>query len=245
MTLRNSHIVPAYLNKRQRHLVFGDKFKTELENNPAYATLGEEEVQLKHVDRRTEIPSRKPLINKAVAMMQTDQDWKQLPAMLEGLHKAEAKPDAAFHHKLIRKAVEAGQLGLVVKTLNRSSTTGITLKDENIFNTVLWGLHEYAQVGGWEEARVRKAIRYGQEIAQMLESKEHGTERKISPNDPRTRPATIAVYLELAAVLAQKYQGGQDVDGNVARFTERLMACFSDASQVASPSVPFPVSDTC
>lgn len=238
LTLRNNHFIPAYLNKRQRHLIFGDKFKTELENNPAYATLGEEEVQLKHVDRRRDVPTRRPLVRKALSIMKTDEDWRQLPAMLEGLHKGQARPDVDFHEKIIRKAVQAGQLGVVVRCLNRSTLTGITLKNDNVLNSVLWGLHEYAQTDDWDEARIRKAIRYGNEIAQMLESQEHGSGRKIAENDPRTRPATIAVYLELSAVLAQKYQGANDVDGTVARYAQRLLACANDANQPAEQELP-------
>lgn len=167
-------------------------------------------------------------------MMQTDEDWKQLPAMLEGLHKGDGKPDVDFHEKIIRKAVQAGQLGVVIRCLNRSSLTGITLQNDNVLNSVLWGLHEYAQADAWDEARLRKAIRYGAEIAQMLESQEHGSGRKIAENDPRTRPSTIGIYLELSAVLAQKYQGGSDADGSVARYAERLMACVNQTNQVCS-----------
>ncbi|KAF1346169.1 hypothetical protein BDV97DRAFT_401524 [Delphinella strobiligena] len=237
-SLRNNHFIPAYLNKRQRHLIFGDKYKTELENTPAYATLGDEEVELKHIDRRNDIPARKPLVKKALSLMQGHDDWRQLPGLLEGLHKSNSRPDLDFQEKIVRKAIQADQLGVVVICLNRSDLTGLTLKNEGILNLVIWGLHEYAQSAAWEEARVRKAIRYADEIAQMLEAEEHGTGRKIAQNDPRTRPSTIGVYLELAAVAAQKYQGGKDVDGSVRRYAERLMACINDSNQPAQQDQP-------
>lgn len=167
-----------------------------------------------------------------MSLMQGHEDWKQLPGLLEGLHKGDSKPDLHFQEKIVRKAIQADQLGVVIICLNRSALTGLTLKNEGILNLVIWGLHEYAQSAAWEEARVRKAIRYADEVAQMLESEEHGAGRKIAQNDPRIRPSTIGVYLELAAVAAQNYQGGKDVDGNVRRYAERLMACINDSNQV-------------
>lgn len=172
------------------------------------------------------------MVKKALSLMQGHDDWRQLPGLLEGLHKSNSRPDLDFQEKIVRKAIQADQLGVVVICLNRSDLTGLTLKNEGILNLVIWGLHEYAQSAAWEEARVRKAIRYADEIAQMLEAEEHGTGRKIAQNDPRTRPSTIGVYLELAAVAAQKYQGGKDVDGSVRRYAERLMACINDSNQV-------------
>lgn len=177
-------------------------------------------------------------MRKALALMQEQEDWRQLPGLLEGLHKGDSTPDSDFMQKIVRKAIQADHLGAIINCLNRSALTGMTLKDDAVLNLVMWGMHEHAQNAGWEEERIRKALRYGAEIAQLLEAEEHGSGRKLAPNDPRTRPAVIAVYLELSAVLAKKYQGGSDVDGSVKTYTERLMACFNDANQPAQQDIP-------
>ncbi|KAL1302900.1 hypothetical protein AAFC00_003225 [Neodothiora populina] len=236
-TLRDKHLIPAYLNDRQRHLVFGDKFKTELDNNPAYATLGDEEVQLRHMNRRVDIPALSPLIAKALSLMQDSQDWKQSPALLEGLRKG-GHVRTRHAEKLVRKAIQADQLGVVIRCLNRSAATGLTLKHDNILSLVMWGLHEHAQKDSWDEARVRKAQRYGDMIAELLESDDHGSARRLGANDPRTRPAVIAVYLEISAVLAERYQGGKDVDGSVLKYATRLMANFNQKSEPAEEPLP-------
>ncbi|GAB7347103.1 hypothetical protein MBLNU459_g3231t1 [Dothideomycetes sp. NU459] len=232
LSLRNNHFIPAYLNVRQRRLIFSDKHKTELENNPSYATLGDEEVPLTHMDRRRDIPAKRPLVKKALELMREPEDWKQLPSLLEGLTKTNGKPDVALQEKVIRKAIEADQFSVVLRCLRRSYATGMTLKNDTVLNQVLWGLHRSAQLGEWDEKRLRKAIRQADELAQLLEADDHGSGRKLSQNDPRTRPATIGVYLELAAVNSYKFYAGRDHDGSVKKYADRLMACFQNSSEL-------------
>jgi hypothetical protein len=232
LQLRTKHFIPAYLNKRQRHLIFGDKFKQELENNPAYATLGEEEIQLVHIDRRSEIPARKPLVLKALSLIEQNDEWRQLPSLLEGLHKARPQPDLALQEKILRKLQLADQFPVILRSLRRSAATGLSLK--NVLNQVLNALRETASLENWEKTRLEKALKQADDLAELLESADHGSGRKLSPDDPRTRPAVIGLFLELHAVYAQQYQNGQDVNGKVKAYATRFMATFEQSHQVRS-----------
>lgn len=235
LQLRTKHFIPAYLNKRQRHLIFGDKFKTELQNNPAYATLGDEEIALVHIDRTREIPARKPLVLQALGLIEENDEWNQLPSLLEGLHKAHPDSDPALQEKILRKLQQADQFSVILRCLRRSETTGLTLKKDAVLNRVLLALRETALGEKWEQERLEKALRHADELAELLESAQHGTMRQLSPNDPRTRPAVIGLFLELHAVYASQYQGGQDVKGKVRAYAQRFMACFDHANQVSTP----------
>lgn len=232
LKLRTKHFIPAYLNKRQRHLIFGDKFKQELENNPAYATLGDEEIPLLHIDRRKDIPARKPLVLQALRLIEENDEWRQLPSLLEGLHKARPQPDLALQEKILRKLQLADQFPVILRSLRRSNATGLTLKNDAVLNQVLNALRETASLENWEQTRLEKALKQADELAELLESADHGTGRKLSPDDPRTRPAVIGLFLELHAVYAQQYQGGQDVGGKVKAYATRFMATFNEANQV-------------
>lgn len=234
LQLRTKHFIPAYLNKRQRHLIFGDKFKQELENNPAYATLGDEEIPLLHIDRRKDIPARKPLVLQALRLIEENDEWRQLPSLLEGLHKARPHPDLALQEKILRKLQLADQFPVILRSLRRSHATGLTLKNDAVLNQVLNALRETASLENWEQTRLEKALKQADELAELLESADHGTGRKLSPNDPRTRPAVIGLFLELHAVYAQQYQGGQDVSGKVKAYATRFMATFNEANQVCA-----------
>jgi len=237
LQLRTKHFIPAYLNKRQRHLIFGDKFAQELENNPAYATLGEEEIQLVHIDRRSEIPARKPLILKALSLIEENGEWRQLPSLLEGLHKARPQPDLALQEKILRKLQLADQFGVILRSLRRSAATGLTLKNDAVLNQVLNALRETASLDNWEKERLQKALKQADDLAELLESADHGSGRTLSPNDPRTRPAVIGLFLELHAVFAQQYQNGQDVTGKVKAYATRFMATFNTSNQVCPLSL--------
>lgn len=235
LTLRNKHFIPAYLNKRQRNLIYKDKFKQELENQPAYATLGEEEVALEHVDRRKDIPNRSKLLHQALDQMQTAADWKQLPNILESLAKAKAIPKPAVQEKMIRRATLADQLGVVVACLRKPTVTGITLKNDNIVDLLMRGLRSTAQLEDWKEENIQKALANANNIAQLLEQEGHTRGRAphmLVVNDPRTRSSVIGQFLELVAVHAYKYHGGRDTDGSVKKYAERLMPCFDKYTEV-------------
>ncbi|THZ92220.1 hypothetical protein D6C88_03263 [Aureobasidium pullulans] len=232
LQLRTKHFIPAYLNKRQRHLIFGDKFKQELENNPAYATLGEEEIPLKHIDRRSEIPARKPLVLQALRLIEENDEWRQLPSLLEGLHKARPTPDLVLQERILRKLQLNDQFPVILRSLRRSNATGLTLKNDAVLNQVLNALRETASLENWEQTRLERSLKHASELAELLESTDHGSGRKLSPNDARTRPAVIGLFLELHAVYASQYQGGKDVDGKVKAYATRFMATFNESNQV-------------
>ncbi|KAI5248150.1 hypothetical protein E4T43_01542 [Aureobasidium subglaciale] len=238
LQLRTKHFIPAFLNKRQRHLIFGDKFKQELENNPAYATLGEEEIPLTHIDRRTEIPARKPLLLKALKLIEENDEWRQLPSILEGLHKARPQPDLPLQEKILRKLQLADQFPVILRSLRRSHATGLSLKNDAVLNQVLNALRETASRENWEKARLEKAIKNADELAELLEAEDHGSGRRLSLNDPRTRPAVIGLFLELHAVYASQYQGGKDVSGKVKSYATRFMATFNESNQPAETALP-------
>lgn len=232
--LRNKHFVPAYLNNRQRNLIFKEKYKTELENAPAYATLGGEDIKLEHIDRIRDVTGYRNLVNNAISYAQEPEDWAQLPAVLEGLHTAKQTVKGHLLAKLVRKTVEAGQARVFIRCLHRAEKTGVTLKDnDEILQYILWGIHHQAQTGGWVEKNVQKAARLSSEVAQLLEDERHGTGRHLSENDPRTRPQVIGVFLELAAVNAYRYTGRNDADGSVKKYAERLMANFQGGQLVS------------
>ena len=124
-TLREQYFIPAYLSNRQRNLIYKDKYKIELENNPAFASLGDEEIPLKHVDRRTEIEARKPLVRKAFELMREPMDWQQLPMLLEGLAKTGHSPSVGQQAKLIRHAILSDHLQVIVNCLQKQDRKSV------------------------------------------------------------------------------------------------------------------------
>ncbi|KAK4978404.1 hypothetical protein LTR66_010606 [Elasticomyces elasticus] len=230
-TLRSKYFVPAYLNKRQRNLIYRDKYRTQLENEPINATLGDEDVPLEHIDRTKDVPKRLPLLQKAVSLMREKEDWEQVGSMLEGLRTSKAVVKADYMERLVRKANEAGMQHVILRCLQQADKTGLTLRDPRVLEQVLHGLRERAQSGEWAEESVLHAIKQADEVARLLEHEEHGTGRKLSQDDPRTSPTVIGVFLELAAVRAWKHTDKKDEDGTVEKYAERLLAVMGSKTQ--------------
>ena len=197
-------------------------------------TIGEEDIPLQWIDRRSEIPNRSKLFNKIVKLMKTGEksDWNNLPALLAGMKKAKKEPNDRQLGKIVRLAVNSGRFGTILQCLHQAHNTGMTLKKPEVLSNVIWGLHQIAQDDSWSEAATSKAIRDANEVAMQLEDEEHGTGKSVVRGDPRRRPEVLSVFLELSAVYAWKFQDKKDVDGKVRAYAERLLGNIWGAEKV-------------
>lgn len=241
-SLRSKHFVPGYLDSHQRHLIFGTKNRKLLHDNPQTVEIGEEEIPLEWTDRRNDIPNRGKLINQALQLMEQSggdrKAWSNLPAMMVGLKHIGVELDERLMEKIVRKAVNAGRLDVVIQCLEQSRFTGMTLKREEILRNVVWGLHSQAQRDNWSESAVRKGLAEARQLALMLEAQEHGSGKILARDDPRQRPEIIGVFLELAAVNAHKHQEKADKSGVLAAYATRLLSCIGDKAQPKSFAPP-------
>lgn len=194
------------------------------------------------MDRRTEIPKRQKLINQALHLMEQSggerKVWSNLPSILVGLTHCGFTPDYRTMEMMVRKAVNAGRLDVVIQCLEQSRFTGMTLKREEVLRNVVWGLHSQAQRDGWSEGALRKGLAEARQLSLMLEAEEHGSGRILARDDPRQRPEIIGVFLELAAVNAYKFQEKQDKGGVVSAYVSRLISCIGEKSQPQSFAPP-------
>jgi hypothetical protein len=235
-SMREKHFIPAYLNKQERRLIFGTKHKQNLEDNPHIITLGDEEIELKWIDRRKEIPGRAKLFHQAVDLMAETTDgqaWANLPRLLTGLQRTTARMSGSTMARIVRVAARKGRLGVIIQCLMQAEGTGMTLKDQEVLDHLLWCLRDFAQKSRWERGAVQRALKDARQVAVLLETEEHGGGWALKEDDARRRPEVIGVFLELAAVSAYKSQDGQDTDGAVRKYTERLLAVIGDAANVS------------
>ncbi|KAK3073348.1 hypothetical protein LTR53_005144 [Teratosphaeriaceae sp. CCFEE 6253] len=250
-TLRTQHLIPAYLRPPERRLIFGNKNRQLLADNPRNTVIGGEEIPLQWIDRRTEIPARRRMFVEAVeSMVKAGADgkaWQNLPALLTGMKdlgrgtpesKAGQRRSMAGNSlgegslgKVVRKASAAGRMGIVVQCLNQVAQTGLSLKHNEVLEPVLWGLRDAAAADDWSEANMDKADRLAEEILGMLEMEAHGGGKTMRPRDARRRPEVVAAFLELTAVRAYKFQDGKDTDGTVRMYVERLLSCIGKNPQ--------------
>lgn len=164
--------------------------------------------------------------------------WSNLPSLLVGLAHTGVQLDESLMEMVVRKAINAGRIDVIIQCLEQSRFTGMTLKREEVLRNVVWGIHSQAQREDWSEAAVRKGLAEARQLSLMLESEEHGPGRALVRDDPRQRPEIIGTFLELAAVNAYKYQDKQDKGGVVAAYVSRLISCIGDKAQPQSFAPP-------
>jgi len=232
VTIREQYFFPAFLNKQQKNLVYKNKYKQQLENSPARVTLGDEDFDLVHVNRRTDLSARRPLVNSIIKMMREHKEWYHLVPLLEGLHTARVTPDISTQERIIRQATEDDSLNAVLACLTKVDDTGMSLKHNEVLHWVLRGLRRSAAKHNWERKYLAKSLSQLKELASILEQEGHTrgkTPHNLTSDDPRTNPLVIGVWLELYGINAVKYQKGQDTDGSVKKYAERAMTCMRQA----------------
>lgn len=226
-TLREKHFIPAALHKHERQLIFAQKFKQTLEDNPRTATIGTEEVPLKWINRRTEIPNRLKLVEKALSEIEAggSQEWQNVPPLLIALKSLCKKPaDEKMMENIIFLARTTGHFGIIMQCLHQGDKTGMTLDQDLVLKQVLIGIREIPQLDKWSQKSIKQALRYVNGVATMLESEKHGAGRSLMPDDPRSRPEVLGLYLELVALYTEKYEAGVDREDLVKTYAERLIS---------------------
>lgn len=228
-SFRNAVFVPSHLLKLQKDYIYKAKYKPMLESQAIYAEIGDEKIQLRHIDKLRDMPNIRGSINRMLDLMEKTGDWSNLPACLEGLQTAKALLANAILEKIARRANESGRQDVVMDCIRRASKTNYVLKNRDVVREVMLGAHLRAQQAGWEEVPTRKALAQAEQVAELLEDPAHTGGSKVGKTDPRAQPDIIGIVLELAGVRASRHLSGKDEDGKVLAYAERLIATWGNA----------------
>lgn len=168
---------------------------------------------------------------------ETNDDWENVVRMLEGFKNAGIKVKSHRLEMVVRKLNDAGQQRLVLKALQRAKATGLSLRDRGVLLQVLKGVHDQAALSDWDKDETAKALRFAKQITELLEDEEHrgdkGRAAMVGPQDWRGAPEVIAVPTELAAKMAERYEGDvAEVKGLAGRLVGALK---QNDYQVSSP----------
>ncbi|MCJ1258607.1 hypothetical protein MMC24_006440 [Lignoscripta atroalba] len=232
-TFRTRIFLPSHLLRPQRALIYRTKLqRTLLGDEPVTVSLsGSDEVHtLQPLNRLTDEPNTKASFSKILELMKESSDWACLPGFLEGLKGSRRKVTHAMLEKMVRRAAEMGMQGVVMDCLRRVERTGVVLDGVGLAREVMWGAILKAIQSGWSEGGLQKALKYGEDVLEMMEDPRHMNGRKLSSDDPRCKPEIVGVVLHLAAVRASKFKDGKDEDGKVQKYTERMLAMWGNAN---------------
>lgn len=238
---RYKHFLPAALEKPQWDLVFRNKNRNFLADNPQSVSIGREIFQLEFLGGYGVMPNRKKQLAHVFKLLRDGEpdDWHNLPNLLRGLHMMGKDPPPRDRAKIIKIATTKGQFGIVVKCLVAAQQTGLTLEDPQTLEATIWALRQVAELEDGSEEATAQAIKYGNDIAAQLESPAHGARKIAGKSDPRRNQFVLGVFLEMSAVYAYRFKGREDVDGRVRAYAERLLYNMSEEDNLVSSIVRF------
>ena len=223
--LRTKRFLPALLNDQQRKLIRSKGKKSQLENEPVYATVGDEELRLEHLNVSTDIPSAKSF-HRVLELSTQSQDWKNIPGVLQGLKVSRGSPPSRGYIDMILKANEAGQMATMIQCLRQVEKNGFSLSEPILRRLILCEIRRNAKDADWSQEATHKSLKQVQQVVELMDHPGHCGRNAASANDPRAEPYVIGIPLELAAVRAKNHLGGVDEGGLVSMYTKRLLAAF-------------------
>lgn len=200
-TLRTKIVVPGYLNKKQQKLIFGRRFASQLDNDPVYASIGNEEFRLQYLDPQKDIPRTSTLLEQVFELTKDHTDWQNWLSILEGLEESRNVPD--LKSKFVRRAIQAGEWNTVMQALKQVERNGLSMRSPEVRRSVFVTPRLYAKERGWTKEVLEISFRFVKQAAELMEHPSHCGSRKVTERDPRAEPLVLGTLLELAARCAR------------------------------------------
>jgi hypothetical protein len=218
---REELFIPFGLGIKQRRLMFRQKYADRLEEEPVTVTIGEDEkFQLRPMDPQSR-PKNEEIV-QVVSLMNTTKDWQNIIPFLTALRMSRRVVKRERWEWLVRKAGDAGALGIILECAKQSQRTGLRLNEVGLVQRLFFELHEKAQAEEFKGPATSKALSLAQQAVTLMEAPEH-VNHDVQL-DPKRRPFLIGTLLELSAARALNELEGKDEGGHVRAYAERLLA---------------------
>lgn len=185
--------------------------------------LGDEVLTLRPLDKTRDEPPTRSSFAKVVQLMGESGNWGNMAGFLEGLKVARRKLAGWQVEKMVRRANEGGNMGVVHDILRRVETTGVGLWDLNVCREVMMGAVLKGVQSGWSEEGVEKGVKYAENIWELMWDARHVEEQKKVGVNPRGRPEIIGVMVLMHAVKAAKLREGKDEGGMVEKYANLML----------------------
>ncbi|MCJ1352441.1 MAG: hypothetical protein MMC33_002425 [Icmadophila ericetorum] len=170
-TFRNNVFLPAHLTKPQRKLIYKKNLQGNLTGEePVYVSLGgsDEKHTLRPINRLQDEPHTVRSFHTILDLLKDGSNWNVIPPLLESLKQSKRElPDGA-KAKLIRRAGEAGQTGIVMECLQRVNSTDLRLDNIEVAHEAMLLAVGIAIRSSWSQEGLRKAIRFSENILDFM-----------------------------------------------------------------------------
>ncbi|RTE78127.1 hypothetical protein BHE90_007417 [Fusarium euwallaceae] len=172
-TIQEKIILPAYLPRKQRELVFNPKMRSFIQQNPVVIELDGLEHKFTTIDRFTEIPNSKKALGEVLGLMETREDWDNIGTLLAGYKKAGIRLQSYHYDKIIRKAGQSKQTYAIIECAKQSGKTGLFLTRKNHLVLLLADINNKITSPSGEANESAQALKWIELVLDLIQRPEH------------------------------------------------------------------------
>lgn len=226
-TIQESIILPAYLPQKQRRIVFDPKKRNYLEQNPIDIEVEGHEHRFKSIDVAKDIPAAREMLWKALAAMKTKEDWANLGTILAGFRKARVVLSTNQQAKLMRLAIQNGQIGVLLECLKQARETGLYVANKEQLLTLFQGVNRQILDAEGDVAEIKQATRSGEIILDLIQRPDN-MEKMVAGRDTRSflhfSPLARGMLLHARVSLVKaKQQAEEPIDEDMVTIKDDLL----------------------
>ncbi|KAF4979632.1 hypothetical protein FZEAL_4189 [Fusarium zealandicum] len=205
-TIQDKIILPAYLPKKQRELVFNPKKRTFIQQNPVIIELDGLEHKFTTIDRFKEVPNSKKVFHDVIGLMKTKEDWDNIGTLLAGYKKAGIRLRREHYTKIIRLAGESKQSYSIIECAKQSQVTGFVLDKKEHLLQLLVSINNKIISPSGKENESAQALTWAELVLDLIQRPEHLQEEVQPYNRLHLDPIVRGLYLYTQASAAQAKQ---------------------------------------
>lgn len=221
--IQNTIILPSYLPKKQRKIVF-DKTKTaRLEQDPIVIEVEGYEHKFSTINRFKDVANSKAIFREATRLMQSTGDWSNLGALLAGYQKAGIKLKGDHYGNLFRRAGESDAIYTVLECAKEGDKTGLYLNNSEAVSKILLYSNKKVVTSGWDLKKTKQAFTCSQAVLDLLLREEHAPSenQRLSIRQLHfSKPVRGMMLFSRAAAVKAKQDAGEPVDQDLVSLQE-------------------------
>lgn len=145
--IQEKNIFPAYLPHSKKKIVHNPKMATFLQSNPVIIEVDGEEHRFSAINRTKDIPGSKKTFNQVMRLMETPEDWANLPILLAGYQKCNIVLHNHHYGKIVRRAEETGNIYAVIECAKQVEKTGFKLQTHEMAVRLLAAINDKIVTG--------------------------------------------------------------------------------------------------
>ena len=199
--------------------------RSHLQQNPVVIELDGLEHKFSTIDRFKDVPNSKKILNEALNLMKTKEEWANLATLLAGYHKAAVKLQRFHYARVIRMAGTRGSPFTIIECAKQAQKTGLTLKEKEYVVQLLVCINAKITDSTPEQKQkeAAQALKWTELVVDLLQQPEHTVEGVKPADRLHFSPFVRGLLLFAEASAAQAEQlAGKPIEAEVESLTENV-----------------------